>query len=185
MSGGVDPACECGCSLGATCAPLSFANRGRRRISSRRSSRSRRVGCINSVFGSGRVRGPYSRALVPLISRSCSCSCRSGIWRSAACSSSSCFVLVNRVQGARDRRAAASASGTSSAGRPSAADEDRSCLSRCCESVAAIALAVVHGYADDAAALAPATRRPPLDLRRSKRVGFENSVRAVAEAVGG
>src|SRR5205823_1981196 len=47
---------------------------------------------------------------------------------------------------------------------------ERSCLSRCRESaVAAIALAVVHGYADDAAALAPATRRPPLDLRRSKR----------------
>ena len=36
----------------------------------------------------------YSRAPIPLIRRSCSCSCRSGISRSAACSSSSSFALV-------------------------------------------------------------------------------------------
>jgi putative transposase len=64
----------------------------------------------------------------------------------------------------------ASAGGTSPAGRSAAADEDRLCLPGCCESaVAAIALAVVSGHADDAPALASTAGRAPLDLRWSKR----------------
>ena len=50
-------------------------------------------GALTGFFGSG-AREPYSRAPVPLTPRSCACSCRSGIWRSAACSGSSCFVLA-------------------------------------------------------------------------------------------
>ena len=76
----------------------------------------------------------------------------------------------NRVQGAGDRRAPASAGSASSAGRSAAADDDRSCLPGCCESaVAALALAVVPGHADNAAALAPAAGRAPVDVRRSAR----------------
>jgi hypothetical protein len=123
------------------------------------------VGCVNSVSARGRVRGPYSRAPVPLIPRSCLVLVVlvSGVQvRAPARPASSSF---NRVQGAGDRRATASAGGTSSAGRSSAADEDRSCLPGCCESaVAAIALAVVSGHADDAPALASTAGRAPLDL---------------------
>src|SRR4029077_10752634 len=77
---------------------------------------------------------------------------------------------LNRVQGAGDRRATASVGGASSAGRSAAADDDRSCLPGCGESVvAALVLAVVPGHADNAAALAPPPGRSPLDLRRPAR----------------
>jgi hypothetical protein len=81
-------------------------------------------------------------------------------------------LLRPRSTGSRSwrSRATASAGGTSSASRSSAADEDRPCLPGCCESaVAAIALAVVSGHADDAPALASTAGRAPLDLRWSKR----------------
>ena len=74
------------------------------------------------------------------------------------------------VQGARDRRAPARARGAASPDRSAAADDRRSSLPCCGESaVAAIALAVVPRHADDAAALAPAAGRAPLDVRRSQR----------------
>jgi hypothetical protein len=132
------------------------------------------VGCVKSVPPSARAAVVDSSAHVDL-PRSCSCSCRFCIWRSAACSSSSSFALVNRVQGAGDRRATASAGSASSAGRSAAADDDRSCLPGCCESVvAALALAVVPGHADSSAALAPAAlaadpRAHPGDSRRHDR----------------
>ena len=62
------------------------------------------------------------------------------------------------------------AGGASPADGSAAADDDRSGLPCCGESaVAAIALAVVSGHADDAAALAPTAGRAPLDVRRSAR----------------
>src|SRR5712691_9312929 len=74
------------------------------------------------------------------------------------------------VQGAGDRRAPARALGAAASGNATAAHDGRSCVARCSESAAAAAeLAVVHGYANDTAALAPAARRPPLDVRRSVR----------------
>src|SRR5712691_6423723 len=74
------------------------------------------------------------------------------------------------VQGAGDRRAAARALGAAASGNATAAHDGRSRVARRGESAAAAAeLAVVHGYASDTAALAPAARRPPLDLRWSLR----------------
>ena len=74
------------------------------------------------------------------------------------------------VQGAGDRRAPARALGAAASGKATAAHDGRSRVARCSESAAAAAeLAVVHGYASDTAALAPAARRPPLDVRRSVR----------------
>src|SRR5205823_6676499 len=56
------------------------------------------------------------------------------------------------------------------ADRSPATDDDRSGLPGRGESaVAALALAVVSGHADDASALAPPAGRAPLDLRWSKR----------------
>src|SRR6266511_787567 len=73
-------------------------------------------------------------------------------------------------QGAGDRRAPARALGAAASGKATAAHDGRSRVARRSESAAAAAeLAVVHGYASDTAALAPAARRPPLDLRRSVR----------------
>src|SRR5205823_12656755 len=69
-----------------------------------------------------------------------------------------------------DRRAPARALGAAASGKAAAAHDGRSRVARRSESAAAAAeLAVVHGYASDTAALAPAARRPPLDLRRSPR----------------
>ena len=74
------------------------------------------------------------------------------------------------LQGTRDRRASARARGPSAPGAPSAAEPERSGLPRCGESAnAALAMEVVSGDADDAAALAPAPSRSPLDVRRSPR----------------
>ena len=82
-----------------------------------------------------------------------------------------CFVLARRefkeleIVVLRHR-----AGGASSADASTAADDDRSGLPGCGESAAAaVALAVVPGHADDAAALAPPAGRSPLDVRRSQR----------------
>src|SRR6266487_6647074 len=76
---------------------------------------------------------------------------------------------LDRVQGAGDRRASTSAGGASPAGASAPADADRSAPSCCGESVAAaVELAIVHGHADDAAALAPTPGRSPLDVSRSE-----------------
>lgn len=82
------PACRRWTGTRSTCTAR------RRRRCSPRTRLHAPVRCVNSVSARGCVRGPYSRAPVPLIQRSCSCSCRSVISRSAACSSSSCFVLA-------------------------------------------------------------------------------------------
>ena len=81
------------------------AERARRSMSTRARSTSARVpscrraqpacGCVNSVPALVGARGSYSRApRVPLTPRSCSCSGRSATCSSAACCSSSCFVLA-------------------------------------------------------------------------------------------
>ena len=71
------------------------------------------------------------------------------------------------LQGARDRRTSTSARGASPADTSAAADDDRQSLLRRGETVlAALALVVVSGHADNTAALAPPPGRSPLDLRR-------------------
>ena len=130
-----------------------------------------REGRVISVRRVGRACWPHSRAPVPLISEELF------LFLSFCYLAFRCVLQLvvlrprsTGLQGARDRRATARAGGTSPADGPAAADDDRSCLLGCGESaVAALALAVVSGHADDAAALAPAARRPPLDLRRSVR----------------
>src|SRR2546423_6703660 len=72
---------------------------------------------------------------------------------------------LDRVQGAGDRRASTSTGGASPAVPSAPAEADRSAPSCCGESVAAaVELAIVPGYADDAAALAPTPGRSPLDV---------------------
>src|SRR5437667_11248137 len=74
------------------------------------------------------------------------------------------------LQGNRDHRAPARALGPASTDTATAANDDRSRLSCCSESgIAAVELAILPRHAENAAALAPPPRRPPVDVRRSTR----------------
>ena len=76
--------------------------------------------------------------------------------------------------------------GAAASGKATAAHDGRSRVACCGESAAAAAeLAVVHGYASDTAALAPAARRPPLDLRRSPRSAADRGGDPCAGAAAG
>src|SRR6266851_99561 len=118
-----------------------------------------------------RVRGPYSRAPVPLIPRSCSCSCRSGIWRSAACSSSSCFVLV--PPSSRSWRSSCYGIRLAvlrrQADRPQLTKTDRVFLAAASRLLPRSRWRSFSGHADDGPALASTAGRAPLELRWSNR----------------